>query len=146
MSERISPIFTQRVVAHDDEIDELGHVSNVAIVRWIQNVAVAHSASVGWDFEAYRRHGAVFVVRRHEVDYLRPVLVGHEVVLETWIESWQAASSIRCTRITRGQDGGPVATARTQWVLVSADNGRPRRIPPLIVSSFVRPDESPPDG
>lgn len=139
MSERISPIFQHRLVAHADQIDELGHVSNVEIVRWIQDVAVAHSAAVGWDYEAYRRHGAVFVVRRHEVDYLRPVLAGHEVLLETWIESWHAASSVRCTRITRADDAGPVATARTQWVLVSTDSGRPRRIPANIVASFLEP-------
>jgi acyl-CoA thioester hydrolase len=139
---RVSPIFQQRIVAHDQEIDELGHVSNVAFVRWIQDVAVAHSTSVGWDFDAYRRSGVVFVVRRHEVDYLRPVLAGQEIVLETWIESWTGASTIRCTRIARA-DGSAVATARTQWVLVAADSGRPRRIPPAIVDSFVRPDEQP---
>lgn len=138
----ISPIFEQRLVAPQDDVDELGHVSNVAIVRWIQDVAVAHSAAVGWDYDAYRKHGAVFVVRRHEVDYLRPVMAGHEVVLETWIESWHAASSIRCTRIRRVMDQSPIANARTQWVLVSTDTGRPRRIPALIASSFVPPGQA----
>jgi len=141
VAERISPIFQRQIVAKDDEIDELGHVSNIAIVRWIQDVAVAHSSAVGWDYEAYRRHGAVFVVRRHEVDYLRPVLAGEPVRLETWIESWHAASTVRCTRIVRAPDDGAVAMARTQWVLVSTDSGRPRRIPELIVSAFLRPEE-----
>jgi acyl-CoA thioester hydrolase len=138
--ERISPIFTRRSVAQPSEIDELGHVSNVAVVRWVQEAAVAHSSAVGWDFDAYRRHGAVFVVRRHEVDYLRPAFAGDEVVAETWIESWHAASCIRCTRLTRASDGVDLATARTQWVLVSTDSGRPRRIPPIIASAFLVPD------
>lgn len=140
MPERISPTFTQRLMAQASEIDELGHVSNVVVVRWIQDVAVAHSSAVGWDYEAYRRHGAVFVVRRHEVDYLRPAFAGDEVVLETWIESFHAASTVRCTRIARGTDGAELATARTQWVLVSTDSGRPRRIPPVIASAFLQPD------
>ena len=135
----ISPIFTQRLTAQTEEIDELGHVSNVVVVRWVQQVAVAHSSAVGWDYEAYRRHGAVFVVRRHELDYLRPVLAGDEVLLETWIESWRAASSVRCTRISRPADRAALATARTQWVLVSTDGGRPRRIPEEIASAFLRP-------
>jgi len=140
LPEPISPIFTQRLIAQTDEIDELGHVSNVVFVRWIQQIAVAHSSAVGWDYEAYRRHGAVFVVRRHEVDYLRPVMAGDEVVLETWIESWHAASSVRCTRIARAADGAALANARTQWVLVSTDGGRPRRIPPTIAAAFLRPE------
>lgn len=140
MVERISPIFERDITAKDDEIDELGHVSNVAVVRWIQDVAVGHSEAVGWDYDAYRRHGAVFVVRRHEVDYLRPVLAGDAVHLETWIESWHAASTIRCTSIVRAADHVAIASARTQWVLVSTESGRPRRIPPLIVSAFLRTD------
>ena len=140
MAERISPIFAQRLVAQPSEIDELGHVSNVVVVRWVQDVAVAHSSAVGWDYEAYRRHGAVFVVRRHEVDYLRPAFAGDEVLLETWIESWRAASSVRCTRIVRAADGVELATARTQWVLVSTASGRPRRIPPAIASAFLQTD------
>jgi acyl-CoA thioester hydrolase len=141
VSDRFSDIFEQRLVAQDAAIDELGHVSNVEIVRWVQDVAVAHSAAVGWDYDAYRRHGAIFVVRRHEVDYLRPVLAGQEVVLETWIESWHAASSIRCTRITRREGAGviKVAEARTQWVLVSLETGRPTRIPAVMAASFAPP-------
>ena len=139
MPERISPVFTQRLLAQPTEVDELGHVSNVVVVRWVLEVAVAHSSAVGWDYDAYRRHGAIFVVRRHEIDYLRPAFAGDELVVETWIESWHAASSVRCTRIARPSDTAEVAKARTQWVLVSTDSGRPRRIPATIASAFLGP-------
>ena len=58
----------------DDDIDALGHASNIAFVRWIQDVAIAHSSAVGLGLEGYQRLGAVFVVVRHEIDYLRPAL------------------------------------------------------------------------
>ena len=58
------------------DIDMLGHASNIAYLRWVQDVAVAHSAAVGLDMEGYSQLGAVFVVRRHEIDYLRPVVRG----------------------------------------------------------------------
>jgi signal transduction histidine kinase len=47
----------------EDDIDELGHVSNIVYLRWIQDVALAHSTAVGLDVEAYRAMGGVFFVR-----------------------------------------------------------------------------------
>ena len=60
----------------DEDIDILGHASNIAFVRWIQDATLAHSAAVGLGLEAYQRLGGVFVVVRHEIDYLRPALRG----------------------------------------------------------------------
>ncbi|HEY0050025.1 MAG TPA: acyl-CoA thioesterase, partial [Pyrinomonadaceae bacterium] len=57
---------TFRVRAGD--IDEQGHVNNVAYVRWIQEIAVAH-----WFHATLPAQQAkvVWVVLRHEVDYKR---------------------------------------------------------------------------
>ena len=145
-------VFSMEVRAEAADIDDLDHVSNLVYVRWVQQVAEAHSTAVGYDFEAYRKLGAVFVVRRHEVDYLRSAVLGDRIGLRTWVESWKAASSIRVTSIVRL--GGPsdtstdatgdenvveLARSRTTWALVSLDSGRPVRIPPELSDRFVRP-------
>src|SRR4051812_31949898 len=83
--------FTMPLRVGDEDIDMLGHASNIAYVRWVQDVAVAHSAAVGLDMEGYSQLGAVFVVRRHEIDYLRPVVRGDTLELRTWIDSAFAA-------------------------------------------------------
>ncbi len=134
-----APEFTQSIVAAEQEIDEYGHVSNIAYVRWIQEVAKGHSHALGWDYPAYVRLGAVFVVRRHEVDYLAPAYAGDAVTLTTWIESWSAATCVRRTRITRASDGRELARAATTWALVSATTGRPTRIPPELRDAFGAP-------
>jgi len=128
--------YRMTLSAPQSDIDGLGHVSNVAYVRWIQEVAIAHSAAVGYDFARYEQLGAVFVVRRHEVTYLAPVFGGEEVVLATWIESFRGVTSDRHTTITRVSDGKEVVRAVTQWVLVSTESGRPRRIPIELAASF----------
>jgi acyl-CoA thioester hydrolase len=127
------------MVAPSSDIDELGHVSNIAYVRWIQEVAKAHSAAVGLDHAAYLRLGAVFVVRRHEVEYLAPAYAGDEVRLETWIEKWSAATSERRTRIVRASDGRDLARATTVWAFISIETLRPRRIPAELVAIFAKP-------
>lgn len=135
----VSPPFHQRIIAAPEEIDELGHASNIAYVRWLQEVAKAHSRAIGWDHAAYVEAGAVFVVRRHEIEYLAPVYVGDELLVVTWLEGWTKVTSDRRTRIERPRDGREVARARTLWAFVAMDTGRPRRIPAEMVEAFARP-------
>jgi acyl-CoA thioester hydrolase len=133
-----SPLFsthTIELVVVDSDIDDLGHASNIAYVRWIQDVAIAHSSAVGLDFEAYRKLGGVFVVRRHEVDYLRPVLRGDRLAVRTWIDSAMAAKCKRATDITN-QEGTVVARALTTWGYIDLTSGRPVRIPEAVRTAF----------
>lgn len=128
--------FALRLTALPADIDELGHVSNLVYLRWVQEVAFAHSAARGFDLPAYHRLGAVFVVRKHELEYLAPVLVGEAVELLTWIDAWRGPSAERHTRMRRVDDGREVARGVTHWVLVGTRDGRPKRIPPELVDAF----------
>ncbi len=136
MEETASPVFEQRRAADPSEIDELGHVSNIAYVRWIQDVAKAHSAAVGYSFEDYKRLGAFFMVRRHEVEYLRPAYEGDEILLRTHVATWKGASSRRDTLILRAADEQELVRAKTLWAYVDAVTGRPRRLPAEIYAAF----------
>ncbi len=120
-----------------DDIDALGHASNVAFVRWIQDVAVAHSVAVGLDLAAYERMGAVFVVARHEIDYLRPALRGDVIEARTWISSVMAAKCERATELVRKLDGEVLARGLTTWGFIDIASGRPRRIVDEVRSAFV---------
>ena len=122
----------------DEDIDVLGHASNVAFVRWIQDVALAHSTSVGLGLEAYRRLGAVFLVVRHEIDYLRPALRGDAIEARTWISSVMAAKCHRSTELVRASDGQVLARALTTWGFIEMATGRPRRIPDEVRAAFDR--------
>jgi acyl-CoA thioester hydrolase len=112
-----------------DDIDTLGHVNNISYVRWIQDIAVAYSASVGLDYEAYGKIGGIFVIRRHEIDYLRPLLRGDVVRVRTWVGNVMAAKCVRHTELRRGEETELVAKAYTVWAFVDAKTGRPTRIP-----------------
>lgn len=132
----VSAEFVMDLVADEKVIDELLHVSNVAYVGWIQDAAKAHSAHVGWDGPTYFTLGAVFVVRRHEIEYEAPILQGERVKITTWIERWSAATSERHTRIER-QDGTVAVRAKTLWAMIDFATGRPRRIPREIREAFL---------
>ena len=99
-------IFRHRVTVGEADLDELGHANNIQYLRWLQDAAIAHSSHVGLTFERYVALGGVFVVRRHEVDYLRSALRGDELEVRTHVASVMAAKSERKVRdrATRGRD------------------------------------------
>lgn len=121
-----------------DDIDALGHASNVAFVRWIQDVAIAHSSAVGLGLDAYQRLGAIFVVVRHEIDYLRPALRGDALEARTWISNVMAAKCHRSTELVRKSDGKLLARGLTTWGFIELATGRPKRIAEEVRAAFER--------
>lgn len=134
-----SPLYRLELVASPDEVDELNHVSNLVYLKWVLRAAQAHSAALGYDYQAYYQLGSVFVVRRHEIEYVMPSYAGDRIVLTTWVESWRGASSVRRTTVTRMEDGALLAEASTLWAMVSIDGGKPVRIPEQLKQAFKNP-------
>jgi acyl-CoA thioester hydrolase len=129
------------VEVRPEDIDELGHASNLVYLRWVVEAALAHSTALGLGQSAYLARGEVWVVRSHHIEYLRPALVGERLSVETQVASMAAASSVRRTRILRASDGAELCRASTDWVFLDLGRGRPRRIPEDIRSRFpLEPD------
>jgi acyl-CoA thioester hydrolase len=127
--------FAITITPEPADIDELGHVSNLVYLRWVLDVAMAHTRALGWDYEQYRALGAVFMVRRHEIDYIAQVTLGQTLRAETWVDSWRAASCIRKTELLH--DGKVVARAATTWAMIGLASGRPQRIPGELTALFA---------
>lgn len=124
------------VVPTPADIDDLAHVSNLVYLRWVLEAARAHSDARGWDPAAYRELGATWVVRRHEIDYLRSAKLGDAIAVTTWVDSWKRVSCVRCTEIAMQRDGAMVARAATTWAFVELDGGRPTRVPDVLIAKF----------
>jgi acyl-CoA thioester hydrolase len=134
IARHVSERFPFPIAVVPADIDELGHVSNLVYLRWVLEAATAHSVARGWGQAEYLALGSVWVVRRHELDYLAQVTVGQSLVAETWVDSWKAASCIRKTEIIR--DGTVVLRAATQWAFMSMASGKPMRIDERVRASF----------
>jgi len=128
--------FHHRVTVTDADMDELGHANNIGYLRWLQDAAVAHSTAVGLDYARYVELGGVFVVRRHEIDYLRPALRGDELEVRTHVSSVMAAKSERRYELVRLRDEAVLARAVTTWGFVDVTSGRPMRIPTEVYVAF----------
>lgn len=130
--------FVHTLIVGPGHLDEFGHTNNVVYLAWLQEVAWAHSQSLGLDMRDYQRIGAGCVARRHELDYLAPTFAGDVLHVATWIaENAGRLDMWRAYQIVRARDGRTVLRARTQWICVDLRTGKPRRQPPEFVTAYL---------
>lgn len=129
-------IFEHHIKVANSEIDELNHVNNEVYLKWLLSAATAHSAALGYSVSKFLEGGGVFVVRRHELEYLRPAYLGEELIIETWLADFEIMKTTRKYRIKRKADGKTILTASTLWVYVDFKSGRPTEIPQSIFETY----------
>lgn len=127
-------MFSLTITPGPDDIDELGHVNNAVWVRWLQEVATSHWATAAdpAHVEAY-----VWVVIRHEIDYLGNVRAGETVIARTWVgDAPRGARFDRHVEFT-GPDGKVKVRAKTTWAIVDRATGRVLRVPKDVSARFL---------
>jgi len=128
------PIFEMTFTAGPEHIDELGHVNNAVWVKWMEQVATTHWRSVA---DPGHQDDYVWVVVRHEIDYLRAVLEGEQITARTW-----AGENLKGAKFDRhiefiGKDGKARVRSRTDWAIIDKASGRPIRVPAEVIAPFV---------
>jgi acyl-CoA thioester hydrolase len=126
-------VFEYAIQVAPQDIDRLGHVNNVVYLRYAQNAAVAHWLAVA---PLEYRETLVWVVRRHEIDYLKPAFRDDELLARTWVGETSGATFERFVEISRPADAQVVVRVRTVWVALDATSQRPRRVPEALRRYF----------
>ncbi len=137
------------------EVDALGHVNNAAYLNYPEQAAIDHAAFLGLSLERLRDLGGVFVVRRHDIVFLKPTFAGDVLRVITWVEEprgarigrhyivFRESGGVGTTTGTGGlvqsrdiaNDGVIVVRGMTEWVFAGG-SGQPRRIPQEVVALF----------
>ena len=125
-------LHTFRVEAAD--IDEFGHANNVVWIRWINDAALSHACAVGLGPDVGREQGFIWVVRRHDIEYLQPAFEGQTIECATWPARVRGATSLR--RCLFRCDGRVLARAETTWALLNPTTGKPRRVPQDMMDAY----------
>jgi len=111
-----------------NEIDLLGHVNNICYIQWVQNAAEKHWGvlSKNHAFNSY-----VWVVLRHEIDYLSSAKLEDEITIRTWVGASYGVKSERFVEILK--DGKILAKAKTIWCLLDKKRMKVVRIPSEVL-------------
>ena len=123
--------FSHQFTVTAADIDAQGHVNNVRYLQWIQDVAVAHWLSKATDSQ---KAEIVWVVLRHEIDYLKQAFENEKITAVTWVGAPKGAKWERLTEIRRGDE--ILVKAKSIWVALDAKRLRPRRVDLELKEAF----------
>lgn len=120
--------FTFTLVVQKKDIDDLNHVNNLNYLQWVQTAAQKH-----WNILSSKQLDAkyVWVVLRHEIDYISSAKLNDEITVNTWIGESYGVRSERFVEIKRNDK--LIAKAKTIWCLLDRETMKPARIPSEIL-------------
>lgn len=120
-----------------EDMDGLNHTNNAVYVNWCQQAAWSHSVALGLDLDRYRALDRAMVITHSEYTYLRASHTGDEIVVGTWIVSWDKRLTMtRRFQAIRVGDGATLLRAVMQFACVALSSGRPRRLPPEFIAGY----------
>ncbi|EAT17081.1 thioesterase family protein [Desulfuromonas acetoxidans] len=133
MTQSVAP-YEMPIIIQPQDIDLMGHVNNIVYLRWVQDVATAHWNHAATDEE---KAGLLWMVTRHEIDYLRQVFAEDKLIARTWVGKAQRRRFERHTEIRREQDGKVVAKALTWWFPVDHATKKPTTVAEEVRARFA---------
>lgn len=118
-----------------EHIDNQQHVNNVVYVQFMQEVANRHWQGV---VTPELDNEVVWVVRKHEIEYLAPAYLGEVLEIRTWTGEHTAVTWNRHYEIIRPADQKIICKAQSVWVLLDKTTGKLRRIDAAILEVFLK--------
>ena len=123
--------FPLRVYYEDTDFS--GVVYHASYLRFFERGRTEFIRACGIDQQTmHRETGVYFVVRRMEIDWLKPALMDDELVVETAPAKIGGASMVLTQRILRGDE----VMTTAEVVVVILKEGRPTRLPDSIRSKI----------
>ncbi|MFT4767003.1 MAG: acyl-CoA thioester hydrolase [Glaciecola sp.] len=124
-----------RVMAAD--VDALQHTNNTIYVRWCEECAWEHSASLGMDIDSYHRLDRAMAVVEGRYRYLKASHLDDEIVTATWITHWDKRLTMtRHFQIRRVQDGATLLRGKVRFACIEISSGKPRRLPKEFLETY----------
>jgi acyl-CoA thioester hydrolase len=131
----VAAVFHKSVIVGPESIDAVGHVNNREYLRWMEEIAVEHSAAQGWPMQRYLDAGSAWVASTHFIEYLRPAFERDALDIYTWIAAWERRTCLRRYALTRS--GKLLARGETCWAFVDVASGRAIDLPEEITQAFA---------
>jgi acyl-CoA thioester hydrolase len=128
--------YTMRWPVRTYEVDENGHVNNAVYLQWAEYLAAEHAEACGWGRVWSIEQGGAWLVRRHEVLYHVPARREDEVELTVEVLKLGGVRGTRHTTIRRASDAALLAEVQSEWVWVRISDGRPGRVPGVILEAY----------
>ena len=125
--------FELTITILPNDIDENGHVNNITYLKWVQDIAIAHWTKVA---TPDMKTQLLWVVSRHEIDYLKSAYLHSHLIAKTWVVEPSGAKSDRYVEIIDVENNTIITKIKTTWYLLDSTSKRPKRIEADITQVF----------
>jgi acyl-CoA thioester hydrolase len=120
------------------ELDNNGHVNNAVYLNYAEHLTTEHAERSGFGAGWTKAQGGAWLVHRNLLTHHRPALPGEMLELTVRVVLIQGTRGVRRTSISRAADSEPLTEVLTEWVWVRLSDGRPSRVPRILVD-LARP-------
>jgi len=134
MENQLFDIFTLKIRVSSDDIDVLQHVNNLVYVKWMDEIANKHWAYLTKDTPLPQY---VWVVVRHEIDYLKQAGLEDEITVKTWVGETKGVTSVRFMEFYKNDL--LLVKAKTTWAMLDAKTYKPSRIRENVLKVLQAP-------
>ncbi len=126
-------VFETQITVTKDDIDELDHVNNVRYIEWVNEIAKKH-----WQENTSKELNKKYywVLLNHHIEYKNSALVNDVILLKTFIEKSEGATSTRIVEMYNSKTDKLLVKSETNWCLIDANTNRPTRITDEISTLF----------
>jgi acyl-CoA thioester hydrolase len=110
-------------------IDNMGHVSNIVFIQWMEILRIALLEEVGLPLAEIAARGFGPVLVETQVSYRQQVRLGDKITGEIWLTELKGASATMAIQFAN-QDGLVVATGTQRGLFMEFESQRPKRLLP----------------
>ena len=120
---KMENVFSLTITVSNEDIDNLQHVNNLVYVKWMDTIATTH-----WNYLTKENPlpQYVWVVMRHEIDYLKQAVLGDKIIVKTWVGETKGITSVRFMEFYKS--AVLLVKAKTIWAMLDSKTFKPTRI------------------
>ena len=119
----MSETFQLKRIVKVADIDDLNHVNNAVYVKWMDEIAHQHWVALTLNFPL---PDYIWVVLRHEIDYVGQAVLNDLVVSKTWIGDTKGFKSERHFEFSTNEK--VLVKAKTIYGMLDVKTYKPTRI------------------
>ena len=128
--------FSMQISVAWSDLDPVQHVNNANYLKYTEECGMQVIAAHGWPISRMIDEGFAIFIRRHQIQYLQPAVLGDELIISTWASNVHRSTATRHYLIQRKSDLEKLAVVHTKSVWVDLNSGRPIRIPEDLLVDF----------
>jgi acyl-CoA thioester hydrolase len=129
--------FSMQLEVAWHDLDAVQHVNNANYLKYTEECGIRVIAAYGWPIERMIDEGFAIFIRRHQIKYQQPAVLGDKLIISTWASNLRRSSATRHYLIQRQSDQEKLAVIHTESVWVDLKNFQPIRIPDELREDFA---------